>query len=65
MANPRYKKPSQYKAREERTALSCRVKVETKDFLQKQAEKADMSLGELVSQVIEDYTDWLKKGKRN
>lgn len=59
----KFKKPGEYKAREDRTALSCRVKVETKEFLQKQAEKAGMSLGELVSQVLEDYSEYLKKGR--
>lgn len=59
----KFKKPSQYKAREDRTALSCRVKVSTKEYLEKQAQKANMSLAELVSQVIEDYSEFLKKGK--
>ena len=59
-----FKKPSEYRAREERTALSCRVKVETKEYLTEQAEKAGMSLAELVSQVIEDYADFLRGKKK-
>lgn len=57
-----YKKPKEYQAKEQRAALSCRVKVTTKELLENEAEKANMSLGELVSQVIEDYTEWLRKG---
>lgn len=57
----KYKKPSQYKQREERTALSCRVKVSTKEYLEKEAQKAGLSLAELVSNVVEDYAIYLKK----
>lgn len=57
----RYKRPEDYKIKDQKTPLSCRVKVESKDLLEKRARKAGMSLGELVAQIIEDYVDWLDK----
>lgn len=60
----KYKDPSEYKtAKEDRLPVGARIKVSKKLTLERAAKGQGMSLGELLSKVIEDYAEWLEKSK--
>jgi uncharacterized protein (DUF1778 family) len=48
-------------ANEERTPVSARVKVQTKELLEKTAKEHGLSLALLISNVLDDYAEWLRE----
>lgn len=56
----KFRKPRDMKTVDDgRVPLSTRVRSSLRDRLQKEAEKAEMSLTYLVEQVLEDYVRYL------
>ena len=45
---------------EERLPLSCRVPKSVKELLEKEAKSGNLSLGELVEAILQDYVKFLK-----
>lgn len=60
MSQPKYKHPKEMISRKDRVALSTRVLEQTKETLEKAAEKHKISLSELCSNVLDDYAKWLE-----
>ena len=60
MSQTKFRHPSEMVAPEERTPVSARVKVVTKEALEEEAKKHGLSLGLLVANVLDDYADWLE-----
>lgn len=46
--------------KDERTPVSARVKIETKEALEQAAKKHKLSLGLLVANILDDYANWLR-----
>lgn len=59
MADSKFRRPSEMKPPEDREPLSTRVKVSTRKALLKAAEEQNLSLAELVANVLDDYVAWL------
>lgn len=55
-----YRRPEEMKTTT-KTPVSARVDAEIAEYLEKEAKKAKISLSELVANVLEDYTKWLKQ----
>lgn len=47
------------KSEDERTPLSTRVKVETKELLEKEAKSRKVTVSTLAAAILDDYTSWL------
>ena len=48
----------------DRTPVSARVKLATKETLEKRAKTYGLSLGLLISNVLDDYAAWLDTEKK-
>ncbi len=59
-----YRHPREMAKDEDRVPVSTRVKVSTKERLEKAAKKHHMSLASLMAQVLDDYSEWLKKQEK-
>lgn len=59
MKNPPKKSPEKYKRDLAKTVLSSRVSQKCKDTLDWAAKVNGMGVSELVSGILEDYSDWL------
>lgn len=61
MAN-KFRLPSEMRSEsKQRIPISARIEKPTRDFLAKVAKKEELSLSELVEQVLEDYANFLKE----
>jgi hypothetical protein len=60
---PSFKLPSEYEKSPETTPVSARMTVDDKKLLVKEADKAGMSLSELIGLVLKDYVAFLKDKK--
>ena len=56
--------PLEMKKTEKRNPLSTRVKKSTWEYLKKVSEENDISLGELTSNIIDQYVIWLRDQPR-
>ena len=65
MANPKgFRHPSEMEVPVDRTPVSARVKLATKETLEKRAKTYGLSLGLLISNVLDDYAAWLDTEKK-
>jgi hypothetical protein len=63
-ADTRFRKPSEMTKDEKRTPVSTRLKLSTKEILEREAKKTGIPLAMLVSNILDDYVAWLTaKGK--
>jgi hypothetical protein len=46
--------------KDDKTPVSARIKIETKEFLELEAKKNKISLALLLANAIEDYALWLR-----
>jgi hypothetical protein len=58
----KFKRPEEYAVKEPRTPVSTRIKMESREALEKAAKKAGLTLSELIGNVIDDYAKFLKEG---
>jgi hypothetical protein len=54
-----FKHPTEMQAPEERTPVSARVKIKTKAVLEREAKKGGLSVGTVISNVLDEYAEWL------
>lgn len=59
----KYRRPSEMKPTEDRVPVSTRLRSSLKAKLSKEAKAVDLSLAELIENVLEDYSEFLE-GKR-
>lgn len=66
MTDAKFRKPSEMAKTEPRVPVSARLKESTKASLDNAAKEHGLSVGELVSNVLDDYVTWLshQKSKR-
>jgi uncharacterized protein (DUF1778 family) len=57
----KFRHPKDMNPKEEREPVSARLKISTKAILEEAAKKHKLSLAELISNVLDDYAEWLKK----
>jgi hypothetical protein len=50
--------PKEMASRKDRVAVSARVLTTTKEALEKAAKEGDLTLAEMISNVLEDYVRW-------
>ena len=62
MKTPKFRLPKDMKT-ESKTPISARVKESTKETLEKAAKKEKISIGLLVSNILDDYAAWLETRK--
>jgi uncharacterized protein (DUF1778 family) len=60
MDRPKFRRPSEMPKGDKRVPLSARVKEETRDALAKAAKEQKLSIGLIVSNILDDYVDWLR-----
>jgi len=67
MTKNKFRTPNEmHPEREEKVPVSTRVRASTREFLEKEAKKNNLSLALLLGNIIEDYGQWLaslKNGK--
>jgi uncharacterized protein (DUF1778 family) len=56
----KFKRPDEFEGRESKDVISARISADAKSTIAKAADKAKMSLSELVAAVLEDYAKFLK-----
>ena len=56
-----FKYPHEMRKRDQRTPISSRVKTSTKEALEAAAKANKLSLGEIISNVLDDYAQWLEQ----
>jgi hypothetical protein len=60
MNRPKFRRPSEMTKEDKRVPLSARVRVETKNTLLKVAKEQKLSIGLVVSNILDDYIAWLE-----
>lgn len=64
MSKGYFKHPKDMVQDKEKTPVSARITVPTKKLLEKAAKKHNLSLSSLISNILEDYGEWLSSNKK-
>ncbi len=60
----KFRHPKEMESKEKRSPVSTRLKDSTKEALEKAAKAHDLTLAELISNILDDYSDWLSQSRR-
>ena len=60
MGQQKFRHPEEMQSRKERMPLSTRVMTSTFEVLSEAATLSELSLAELVANILDDYASWLK-----
>lgn len=60
----KFRPPSEFTKKKARVPISARLDKEVKKYLEKEAKTEGLSFGELVENVLEDYSKYLSKRER-
>ena len=64
MTGPKFLKPSEMKRREERSTVSARIKTVTAETLERLASKEDLTMSQLIANILDQYVEWIEDSKR-
>ena len=56
----KFRLPSEMQPESDKVPISARIKSESRKTLQEEAKRNKLSLSLLVSNILEDYVDWLE-----